>query len=323
QDARAAGQVRQGRLEEAQQVDQLFGAGQVAGVEHQGLELAGTGPAGQLAQTVAVGEQVAAQALEAGGQGAGQGAAAQQDGPVHRARTAADPALQRGRTRQADGADQAASKGGVGEFQVTVGHGRDSGRGQNGVHTTCWNAARIDRTDRSSGESANATAIRPASLQPPQPTPRSRSWPSCAGSPSLAATAFPSPVPIPSTPPPATRRCSPRPWKAWSSASTCTASAWARWSPARCSSTRATSTSPANACSARACRRGPRPTTSSRPAAPAWKPPSWWPTRSPSARSNAASPAVWTPPRTRPSASTRGCGAFCWKPIAASPPAPR
>ena len=49
----------------------------------------------------------------------------------------------------------------------------------------------------------------------------------------------------------------------------------------------ATSTSPASACSARGSTTPPRPTTSSRPAAPAWRRRSWSPTRSRSARSSA------------------------------------
>src|SRR5690606_2845080 len=154
-------------LEEAAQLAQALRAVQVAGIEHQCLERARARPARQLAEAIAAGVQLAAQPLEAAGQRAGEQAAAEQDRPVHRPRTTTGPALQTDRTRQADSTDQAAAEGGVGEFQVAVGHGKDSGRRQNGVHSTGWRAARIDRTDRSAGEAANATSVRAASLQPP------------------------------------------------------------------------------------------------------------------------------------------------------------
>ena len=60
----------------------------------------------------------------------------------------------------------------------------------------------------------------------------------------------------------------------------------------------------------------PRRTTSSRPATPASRPPSRWPTRSPSARSRSASPAAPTPPRTRRSRSTRSSARSCSRPTA-------
>ena len=77
------------------------------------------------------------------------------------------------------------------------------------------------------------------------------------------------------------------------------ASASARWSPAPCSSTAATSTSRARPCWAAGWRPRPPPTTSGRPAAPVSRPRSPWPTRSPWARSTPAWPAASTPPPTR------------------------
>ena len=72
----------------------------------------------------------------------------------------------------------------------------------------------------------------------------------------------------------------------------------------------------------RAGARDARPTTSSRPAGPAWRPRSSSPTRSRSARWSPGSPAASTPPPTPRWRSTRTCASCCSKPAGRSPTPP-
>ena len=107
--ARTFIQALESRLEEVAQLDQLFEAGQPAGVEYQRLELWTVlcGPARQIKLAFTGGEQGVGQLVGKGQHGAGQAAfAANQQGTVHRSTAPGHPTLQQQRRGQTERTDQ-------------------------------------------------------------------------------------------------------------------------------------------------------------------------------------------------------------------------
>ncbi len=126
---RALVEALEHRLEEVAQRHQLLEAGQAAGVEQHRLGPRAVlgGPARQLELSLDGGEHRVGQLAGEGQHGLGQRAApADHQRAVHRAHPAGLPALQAQRGGKADGANQAAADGGVGEGDVTIGHGTGS-----------------------------------------------------------------------------------------------------------------------------------------------------------------------------------------------------
>ena len=143
--ARAVGQAFEGWLEEVAQLDQLLEAGQVAGVEYQGLELRTVlgGPAWQLQLALASAEQLIGELVGERQHGRQQFAVtAQQQRAVHRPHAAGHPAFQAHWRRQAKGTNQAAAGGGVGEGEITIGHERLLRANRKSCHCTRRQAKR-------------------------------------------------------------------------------------------------------------------------------------------------------------------------------------
>ncbi|MNP22957.1 hypothetical protein D3C76_1156480 [compost metagenome] len=116
------------RLEKLTQLLELIGVQQVTGVEHHGLEfrsVAGNPGRGH--------RRLGAVAVDCVGQTVGESAdvfgqrpASNQQGAFYRSQPARLPALQSGRCRQPQGADQAMADGRIGEVDIAVRHGTRS-----------------------------------------------------------------------------------------------------------------------------------------------------------------------------------------------------